>query len=561
MIRRPAVLLLAALLAACPSGPAKRRPLVVDKPVRGGVLKALLSEDVDFLDPQRASEPAAVSLMHIMHRGLMSFPSSLEASAGEPVPDLAAAPPTMSADGRTYTFTVRTDVSFGPPASRALTSADVRAGIMRLIAPGTVSPYAPYFRIISGATDYSAHRRPTLTGISAPNPTTVVVKLDRPNNDLLSILALPAAAAVPAEIAARSTPANISPSGPYMLAPADGYVAEESIHLVRNPAWTAESDPVRGGYLDEIRITIGRTADQIQTALSRGNADLSLDEPPDLASPASNPLLQPRTHVVANGCLRYLWMNTRIKPFNDVHVRAAVASAVDRGPVLGAAGGEQAGIVTSWPLPRTVIGYVAPSEPPPSPDPQSARAALTRARLPSGFTTRLVVGDRPVDVAQGQAIVAALGAAGIVVRLQTMPIASLYVDGYELPSKKIPMGIATWCADWNGLGGRAMLTPLLDGRTIVSRGNNNYAQLKSPAMSRLFDAAAVAPPARAEEAWRAAAALVARLAPWVPLLDLSEASLTSSWVARFVASPAYPRGDLASISLRPDAVAPAPSGS
>src|SRR5206468_11627816 len=126
---------------------------------------------------------------------------------------------------------------------------------------------------------------------------------------------------------------------------------------------------------------------------------------------------------------------------------------------------------------------------------------------------------------------------------------SLYVDGYEIPSKKIPMGIATWCADYPGLAGRAMLTPLLDGRRIPPVGNNDYSLLNSPALNRLLDAAAVAPPAKQLGAWAAAAAAVVHLAPWAPLLDLDEVSLTSARLAGFVPTPMYPRGDLASVWL------------
>jgi peptide/nickel transport system substrate-binding protein len=555
MIRRAALVLLALTLTSCPGGTLQRRTKVPEKPFRGGVLNAELAEDVDFLDPQRAGQPAAVTIMRALHRGLMAFPAAEGDTAGTPVPDLAAGPPDISADGRMYTFTIRADVSFGPPASRVLTASDVRAGIERLLAPESVSPFAGYFHIIAGADAFAAGSAKSLSGVATPDDRTVVIRLGRPANDLLWILALPAAAAVPRGTRASAPPGAIAPSGPYMLAPGDGYVPEKSIHLIRNPSWQAQTDPVRPAYVDEIRISIGKTPSEIDAAVIAGGADMSLDEPPDLRALAANPLLRSRTHAVASGCLRYAWMNTRVKPFTDVRVRRAVASAIDKTPVLEAAGGQQAGVSTDSPLPRTVLGAVPTGSPSPTPspslDPAAARAALAAAGYPRGFTTQLVVGDRPVDVAQGRAIAASLEGAGVSARLRVVPIASVYVDGYELPAKKIPMGIATWCADWNGLAGRAMLTPLLDGRHIPPRGNNDYAMLNAPSLNRLLDAAAVTPVPMQQQAWAAAAAMVVRLAPWVPLVDLNEVSLVSERVASFLAIPLCPRGDLTAVSLRP----------
>jgi len=38
-----------------------------------------------------------------------------------PVPDIASAPPTISADGLTYDFTLKDNVMWAPPLSRAVT--------------------------------------------------------------------------------------------------------------------------------------------------------------------------------------------------------------------------------------------------------------------------------------------------------------------------------------------------------------------------------------------------------------------------------------------------------
>lgn len=545
MTRRFAPLLLAAALVACPGGaPGPKRSPSVERPVRGGILSVAIGEDVDFLDPQRAGQPAALAIMRALHRGLMAFPAAEYPRGIDPVPDLAEAPPDVSADGLLHTFRLRAGVRFGPPASRVVTAADARAGILRLLSSD--SPYIPYFRVIAG--------------VAAPDERTVVVRLARPVNDLLWILALPAASAVPSELVSvrRPAPETISPSGPYRLAPSDGYRPEASMHLIRNMSWRAESDPVRPAYADEIRIRIGGTAESIRDAITSDVADLSLDTPPpDPAALSTDPKLQPRLRTTPSGCLRYLWMNTSVSPFNDVLVRRAVADAITRDGILRAAGGALAGEATDSSLVRMLAG--APAQPAiTSPNPNEAARVFRSLRLPRGFTSTLVVGDRPVDLGQARAVVAALTLArSFPIRISAAPIASVYVDHYEIPARRVPMGIATWCADWPGRAGRSVLGALLDSRTITSSGNQNYALLRDATLNRLLDAASLASPDLIEQAWRAAATRVTALAPWVPLLDLNEVSLVSSRVGRFVASPMHPRGDLTAVSLRPGARLPA----
>ncbi len=559
--RAAGALALTFALVACPGDGGNRgnRASPKPKPVRGGILSVALGEDVDFLDPHRAGQPSALALMRAMHRGLMAFPAEEFPKGVDPVPDLAEPQHLVSADARTYTFRIREGVAFGPPASRPVTANDVRAGIMRLLSLD--SPYAPYFRVI--------------TSVIAPDEHTVVIALSRPVNDLLWILAHPAAAAIPADLELQRVlaPAAISASGPYRLSPTDGYRPERSIRLVRNPAWRQETDPVRGAYVDEIVVRIGGTPADIARSIDRQAADISLDTPPPMppltatASPSPSPSpgataspsppRDPRLHTTPAGCLRYLWMNTTVTPFDDVRVRRAVAAAIDRAPILDAAGGAGAGIATASPLVRTLRG--APGEiTAPSPQPSAAAPVFRSLRLARGFSSTLVVGNRPVDVVQARAVVAALRAAGsFPIRITTMPIASVYVDAYEVPGRKTPMGIATWCADWPGMGGRAHLTPLLHSRSITRASNQNYAMLRDTLLDRLLDAAVVAPAGEAGAAWSTAADRVSSDAAWVPLLDLNEVSQVGSRVGGFVATPMFPRGDLTAIWLEAGAPPPA----
>src|SRR5207249_2105708 len=131
--------------------------------------------------------------------------------------------------------------------SRPVEARDVKAGIGRIY---TVhSPLVRYFRVIRSVTAVDAH--------------TALITLTHPTNDVLSLLALPAASAVPKGLTPTARPNQISPSGPYRLDEKDGYVPEHRIHLVRNEAWKASSDPVRNAWVDEISVDVGIDPAQI----------------------------------------------------------------------------------------------------------------------------------------------------------------------------------------------------------------------------------------------------------------------------------------------------------
>ena len=549
-MRRFVTLLLAIALAfvavSCTDGGSQRpdpddgRPS--PPPRAGGTLRMLLAEDVDALDPHRATQPPAWGLLRTMHRGLMAFPAQPGPEGSRPVPDLAEAEPSVTPDGLRYTFRLREGIAFAAPAARPVTASDVKAGLERAIS--AASPIAGYLRVIAGADVFAARGVTGIAGIAAPDERTVVITLVQPVNDLLWLLALPAASAVPPGLPPVTSPDKISASGPYRL-DEGGYAAERSIRLVRNLSWNRDSDPVRAAWVDRIEVEIGVDTKEIQRRLVAGEADLSGDVPPAGLAPGAVPA--ERLVRAPNGCLRYLFMNPAVAPFSSGRVRSAVAAAIDRSAIAAPYAG--AAVATGGIIPQTVDGY-DPARIGPTPAPSAARTALAAAGLPGGFATQLIVGNQSIDRAQAAAVGRSLAAAGVRVDVGTVPIASLYEDRYEVPAARVPMGIATWCADWPGRGGRGALAPLVDGRTLAARGNTNYSGLNERRLHAMLDAAAIERnPAAIADRWRAAAAEAIRLATLVPLAFLSETSLLGRDVRGFVAHPYFIRGDPTAVWL------------
>lgn len=503
-------------LIACPAKtpPLRPTPSGTVAPARGGTLNVLLADEVGSLDPSRAVRPAAWFFARAMYRGLLAFPDLPAPQGSTPAPDLADALPSVSADGLRYTFHLRADVTFGAPASRPIAATDVVASIARLRATGI--GIAPYLASIAGVT--------------APDSRTVVITVSRVTPDLPWILAQPQAAVLPANTAppGEILSQDLSPSGPYRLA---SYEPQQSIVLERNDAWDGATDPIRGGYVDKIQATIG-VAPQIAFAKTASGAeDLVLDTgAPDLR--AGNTVFPEGARATrsGDGCVRYLFMNTAERPFTVAAVRLAVAAAVVRSRVVGAAPG---GTPAPRILPPTVTG--SSTEPVVPEDLQRARKELAKVKLPRGFTTTIVVADSPRDRAEVTILRPLLARAGIVVRPRFVPAATLYPLYYEQPSAHVPMGIATWCADWPGLAGRDVLGAVA--------GSKGYAHLRSAAVARAIAAAASASQTDASARWAAADAAAVATGAIVPLIWTAQEFSISDRLNGFTPAPMWPHGD------------------
>ena len=117
----------------------------------GGTLKLLGSGDVDHLDPASAYYTVSYTLERAFTRQLVSYPSSSEISVATSVaPDLAKELPTtanggISADGKTYTFHLRSGVQWNTSPARAVTAADVVRGLQRICNPASPSGGLTYY--------------------------------------------------------------------------------------------------------------------------------------------------------------------------------------------------------------------------------------------------------------------------------------------------------------------------------------------------------------------------------------------------------------------------------
>ena len=244
-------------------------------------------------------------------------------NAVEPSPLLAAAMPTVSADGTVYTFQLRTGVKFHDGTD--LDSAAVKFSLERARDFGNKDAEAAGFLLTA------------IKGIATPSPTTVEITLDKPNVTFLSRLAFTVASIVsptayktnvlagaeegPA-VQAKYKTDTIVGTGPYKLVE---YREKESLTLQANPDYWGEAPRT-----ERVLIRLFNTSSALKLALQNKEVDIAYRalQPDDIDFFRNTSGF---TVVEGQGPgIRYLVFNVTKPPFDNVNLRKAVAAAVDR---------------------------------------------------------------------------------------------------------------------------------------------------------------------------------------------------------------------------------------
>jgi peptide/nickel transport system substrate-binding protein len=513
------------------SASTERAPIA---PKRGGTLTMLWKGDTDSIDPGITYSVSGIEIMRATQRALLSFAPG---DPTHPIPDLAAGLPRIAPDGKTMTIRLRRGVRFSPPVNREVTSADVKYGIERGFFASVANPYAGiYFADLVGA-KAGAKAGARIAGIDTPDARTVVFHLRRGTAPTMAgALVLPLSAPVPRAYAlpydrhAQSTYGDHQvATGPYMVA---SYRAGQRIELVRNPNWSRSTD-FRPAYLDRIEIREGN--DDAASATRRivnGRALVNGDFNPPPAE--LKRLLEDHRDQIAlplANFVRYVTLNTKVAPFDNLNLRKAVVASFDRDAMRLAHGGAAVSSLATHFIPPGTPGYAEAggAQGPgfdflaaPRGDMGLAARYMRLAGYPSGkYTgkgTILAVGvsggndERAAIVAQ-----AALERLGFKVKLRLVSLETMFVTLCGTPKANVQVcPDASWYRDF--ADGQTMLDPTFNGDSILQEANANFSLLDVPQINQAMARArlVIDPTARAK-AWGEVDRLVTGQAAAVPL--------------------------------------------
>lgn len=550
--------LVISLIAACQSTTTTNTSA---NPVKGGTLHITDGDDVDFLDTADAYSPVSWALERAYARTLYAYQSSTDTTkAGTPAPDLAAAPPQITNNGTTYTFKLKQGVRWAPPVNRAVTAQDFVYGFGRMFDSKTPSSGQPYALLIAGTDEFASGKASTISGIKAIDDSTLQITLKQAAGDFLSILSMGFFAPVPQEEASKyavgsAYSQHVVALGPYML---ESYQPGKSIAFVRNPNWDPKLDSLRKAWVDRIEVTEGATADAATQAIQRGDADMSLNLDPPVASLtqlSTDPSLKNQFTTKPNGCVEYMPLNTNSAggAISNVKVRQAVNYALDKQSLRRTRGGPLAGEITSQILPSTQFGYkkynLYPSQNDQG-DVAKAKQLLSEAGYPNGLTLNYVGSSTGYGPGFTTAVQASLARAGITLNIKTFQGFSIYYESLLFPAKRVEHQVADaeWCPDYPGDGARSWFLPLFYSKSILPAANNNMAEYSNPEVDSLIDAAlAEQNNAKRAAAWEALDKRIMQDAPWAPWLEANEPFVWSKQLQNWTYSPWHHNTDITNV--------------
>ena len=461
----------------------------------GGTLQLAATGDVSAaMDPQKEYYSLSFGYFRCcLLRNLLSYTGTTTAEGGTELhPDLAADMPTISDDGLTWTFTLKSGIKYAPPfQDTEVTSGDIVRALTREANPdASAGGYSFYYSVIQGFDDVSGGKADTISGLSAPDDKTLVVTLTEPAGDLGYRMALPAAAPIPpngdaalgaAEGHDRDYGRFLVSTGPYMIqggdqidfsVPADqqkaaaGYEPGKSMVLVRNPSWDPATDDLRPAYPDQIDVSIGGDVNDLYNRVQAGEIDDVLDAAPPVAilrQYSTDPTLKPSLHIFPDDAVAYISMNLAQPPFDDIAVRKAVSFAIDKNGLRLLRGGPTVGEIAGHIMVNSLEGdllkdydpYATPNS---AGDPNLAKEAMKG----SGYDTNgdgvcdadvcknVLAVTVNIDPAPKQAalIQQNLEAIGITLDVKEFDITTMYAKCND-PSAHVPICLATgWGKDF-----------------------------------------------------------------------------------------------------------------
>jgi peptide/nickel transport system substrate-binding protein len=370
----------AVVFAACADSE-RGDPTPVAATNRGGALQVAMVEPAyQGFDPQASYTPPQFELLRCcLVRTLMTYQGLPNFEGTQPVPDLATDHPSVSTDGRTWTFHLRQGIRYAPPLQNVeVTAGDILRALLRAGASDAGGgPGTQYLASIDGFSEYARGDAETIAGVSTPDEHTLQVRQVRADRSIEHVFAMAFTAPIPPKPGDPTAALGVATghpfastfeggppqadgygpflvaTGPYMIegaealdhtvppeeqTPASGFSPgwwfddPGSLILVRNPSWDSATDPNRPALPDRIEASIA-PADNPYPGLSDGSTDFVMGENPPpgvLRDYAGSPELQDRIVTSASNFSRFVTINVAQPPFDDIHVRRATALVFDR---------------------------------------------------------------------------------------------------------------------------------------------------------------------------------------------------------------------------------------
>jgi peptide/nickel transport system substrate-binding protein len=371
-------------------------------PVNGGSVIVGIQNDLDSLDPHKATAAGTREVLFNMFEGLVKPDKD-----GNLVPAVAS-DVIISDDGLTLSFPLREGVKFHNGA--LVTTADVIYSVKRCAGLlETLDPEVSVEKALSSIISVEEYQ----TDDGKPG---VVIKLSEANSDILGYLT---GAIIPKDYADMDT-APIG-TGPFKFV---SYTPLTSLVMEKNPDYYVEGVP----YLDQVTFKVSANTDAAFMELMAGSIDIY----PYMTSEQAKQL--PDTYRVEQGSMNLvqgLFLNNAVAPFDNKLVRQALCYAIDRQQILDMVA-DGAGTIVGTPMyPQFKKYYVDSLATEYSANIEKAKELLAEAGYPNGFSFTITVpSNYQFHVDTAQVMVEQLKQIGVTAEIKLVEWASWISDVY-----------------------------------------------------------------------------------------------------------------------------------
>lgn len=497
-----------------------------------------------YADPALVSDGNSLYVMTQVVEGLVGLAPG---TISQVIPVLAASLPTVSPDGKTYTFTLRTGVTFhdGTPFNAAAVKFNYDR--WKNFPKGDLQNNAYYYGAVFGGFGAASN----IVSVDAPSDTTVVMTLKNPQSNFLlaqtlQVFGIQSPTAL-AKNNADSTPLSANTyaqgkgqsmvgTGPFMF---KEWVPGDHITVVKNPNYW---DTANAAHLNQITFKVFSDETTTLQALQSGGVDLAeAISPTDVATAKTSGLT-----IIDRGAscnVGYLGLNQALQNksggpatptiYANKNVRMAVAQALNKQGYVDTLFAGLGKVATGF-MPPATQGFK--SESLPTYDVTAAKASLAAANLtPAQLKIDLYYPSNvsrpymPDPQNEAQAIAQDLTAIGFTVSLKTIDWHAGYYNTANIG--QLQMYLLGWTCDWAGAD-NFLVTAFFGysgGQPAKAFG------YKNDPMNALFNQALQAPtPDAANALWGQAQDLIAADLPMVPIVNSTLAGAYTTKVHGFV---------------------------
>jgi peptide/nickel transport system substrate-binding protein len=356
----------------------------------------MAAADLGSLDPHRTATTPDKAVIGWMFNGLVRFkPGTMDPEQIEP--DIAERWES-SPDKLTWTFHLRKGVQFNNGFGE-LTAEDVAFSLKRAADP----------KISSFSSDYAS-----IESVEAPDPATVRIKLKHQVPTLLGVLTNFQGGNIVSKKAVEQLGDDYRVkgvgTGPFAL---EDYKANQQLTLAANKAY------FRGApKIDRIVYRYIPSDATRDLAYTSGEIDLIFGRQDEKWAARMKEVEHTVVDVFRPAELMAMHLNTTKKPLDDLRVRQAIASAVNRAEIVKFKGP----LVTVPAVSVIPAGYLGTDDKVPLPpyDPQKAKKLLAEAGHPNGLTIQVVQTSLPAMLYTMEIVQAQLKKVGIDLQLNVV---------------------------------------------------------------------------------------------------------------------------------------------